>query len=909
QIFAEGEALPDFDCQCPLLSLPLAFGTRLETIPAAPLYLYADAGRVHAWNARLGNQTRPRIGLAWSGNAKHKNDLCRSIPLAELGALAGRRGQFVSLQKEVRLADQAALKKRKDIAHFGGALSDFAETAALVANMDLVVTVDTAIAHLAGALGKPVWLLLPFNADWRWLQDRDDSPWYPSFRLFRQPAFGDWGSVIAEVGEALRLRLRTGRATPPPAAVRTGALPRPARRGKPHAPSSATLGPNFDALHQAGLQALSAGDMARGIELIRQALAAAQGDAAAHTNLGIALGRLGRFAEALDCYAQALRLQPDDAITLNGQGNALLNLGRAEEALACYRSALRQQPDFPEALNNQGNALRGLGRPQEALACYADAIRLRPGYADAHNNRGNALQDLGRWEEALASHAQALRLKPGDADALNNLGNAQRGLKRPEDALASYQSALRANPGHAQALNNCGNALLDLKRPEDALECYGRALRLQPDNAETLNNRGTALHLLGRADDALRDYAHALRLKPDYAEAHCNVGIILHGQNRFAEALDCYGRALRSRPDYAEALNNRGFTLQCLQRPAEALASYAQATRAKPDYGQAHWNHSMLLRALGDYEAGWRQYEWRWQAETFTAKKRDFSQPLWLGEESLRGKTILLHAEQGLGDTLQFCRYAKLVAAQGARVLLEVQPSLRALLARLEGVGEVVSRGDALPAFDCHCPLLSLPLACGTRLDSIPAEAAYLRADPGRVRHWRATLADTALPRIGLAWSGNPAHKNDHNRSLPLACLAPLLSAPAQFVSLQKDLRPEDAAFWESHGGLAHYGDRLADFEDTAALAANLDLVIAVDTSSAHLAAAMGKPVWLLLPFVPDWRWLMDRDGSPWYPSVRLFRQSAAGDWGGVVAAAANALAAQQWPAPQHLTTTTDPQP
>ena len=348
---------------------------------------------------------------------------------------------------------------------------------------------------------------------------------------------------------------------------------------------------------------------------------------------------------------------------------------------------------------------------------------------------------------------------------------------------------------------------------------------------------------------------------------------------------------LALRPDHAEAYYNRGIALQSMLRLPEALESYRRAVALRPDYALAHWNESLCRLLMGDFEGGWREYEWRREVREFAPQYHDFPRPLWLGEQEVAGRTILLHAEQGFGDTLQFCRYASLLAARGARVILEVQPPLKSLLTRLSGPAMVLAQGEPLPEFDLHCPLMSLPLACGTTLDTVPAAERYLTADPERVAACSARLGNTARPRVGLVWSGNPAHGNDYARSIALVdLLGSLDGAGVTFVSLQKDVRSHDRATLAARADILHCGEELRDFDDTAAWIEAMDLVISVDTSVAHLAGALGKPVWVLLPYAPDWRWLLEREDSPWYPTARLFRQPRSGDWDGVLLAVACAL-------------------
>jgi TPR repeat/Glycosyltransferase family 9 (heptosyltransferase) len=324
--------------------------------------------------------------------------------------------------------------------------------------------------------------------------------------------------------------------------------------------------------------------------------------------------------------------------------------------------------------------------------------------------------------------------------------------------------------------------------------------------------------------------------------------------------------------------------LRALNRHAEALASYGRAIALDKDFAEAHLNAAHALLSLGDLPRGFAAYEWRWKNESLTISRRKFREPLWLGAPPVAGKTILLHAEQGLGDTIQFARYAKLLARAGGNVVLEVAPALKQLISGMDGVSRVLAQGDALPRFDLHCPLASLPLAFKTELASIPAEIPYLAAPAERLDKWRARMEALARPRIALAWSGNAAHANDRNRSIPLARLEPLWSRTnVTFVSVQRDVREADAGALAGAARLVHLGDELSDFADTAAVLALADLVISVDSAVAHLAGAMGRPAWILLPFSPDWRWLLGREDSPWYPTARLFRQPAIGDWQGVI--------------------------
>ena len=654
----------------------------------------------------------------------------------------------------------------------------------------------------------------------------------------------------------------------------------------------------FESLHHLGIILFQRGDPAAAVAQIDRALKRNPNDAAALNNRGNALLALLRFDEALASYDRALALQPGYADALCNRGAALHALKRYDEALAACDRTIALQPDYAEAHSNRGNTLRELRRYAEAVEACDRALALAPGFAEAHCNRGSALHALQRFDEALASFDRALALRPAYPEALCNRGAALHALKRYDEALAACDRAIALQPNYAAAHCNRGNTLKELRRYTEAVEACDRALALAPDHAEAHCYRGNALHALQRFDEALASFDRALTLRPTYADAQCNRGATLHALRRYDEALAACDRSIALQPDHAQARCNRGVTLQDLMRCDEALASYDRALALQPDFAGAHNNEALCRLLVGDYERGWQQHEWRWQTAELASERRGLPQPLWLGAGELAGKTILLHGEQGFGDTLQFCRYAPLVAARGARVILEVQRPLQELMRTLAGAAQVVSRGETLPDFDLHCPLLSLPLAMRTRLDTIPASTPYLAAQENKVRAWRDRLAGHEKRRIGLVWAGNPrkqlagCNRIDALRSMEFAQLAPLFDVPdCEFFSLQKG----DDAVRQLRGSnlrqhVLDWTDDLHDFSDTAALIENLHLVIAVDTAVAHLAGALNKPIWLLNRYNTCWRWLLDREDSAWYPTARLFRQDASRQWDRVVARVCAAL-------------------
>jgi tetratricopeptide (TPR) repeat protein len=537
---------------------------------------------------------------------------------------------------------------------------------------------------------------------------------------------------------------------------------------------------------------------------------------------------------------------------------------------------------FPRAF-----ALHQQGRLADAESIYRQIIAAEPAHFDSLHLLGVILHQRGDHAAAAKQIGRALKIDPGSAVALNNRGNALLALKQYEEALASYDRALALQPDYADALCNRGAALHELGRYDEALASCEMSIAAEPAAAEAYSNRGNTLKELHRWGDAVASCDQALALQPDFASGHLNRANALRELKRFEEALASYDRAIAQRPDYAEAFANRGVALQDLKRLDEALASFRRAIAIEPDYAEAHYQEAMCRLLIGDFERGWQKHEWRWQSRQLKGSRRQLRQPLWLGTDEIAGKTILLHAEQGFGDAIQFARYAPLVAARGARVVFEVQKPLRELMQSLPGIAHIVSQGDRLPPFDIHCPLLSLPLATGT----MPSVTPYLRAPADAVAAWNERLVSSRRPRIGIAWSGSPTHKNDHNRSIALeSFLSCLTGVEAAVLSLQPDVRGSDAAVLQERGDIAHFGGALQSFADTAALIANLDLVIAVDTAVAHLAGALAKPTWILLPFIPDWRWLLDRDGSPWYPTMRLFRQDESRRWDSVLPRVRSAL-------------------
>ncbi|MBI5109770.1 MAG: tetratricopeptide repeat protein [Rhodocyclales bacterium] len=750
-VFSTTPELPSFDFHIPLLSLPLAFATTVDTVPADIPYLKAPWSRCVSWEQKLPRRAATRIGLVWAGSPSHTNDMHRSLSLSMLEPLLQTAScEFVVLQKEISEDDRRIIDKHPELVLASDKFEDFCDTAAAISTLDLVITVDTSVAHLAGAMGKPVWILIPLLADWRWLRVRADSPWYPTARLYRRRLGEDWQPVIDHIRRDL-----------------------------------------------------------------------------------------------LDFRAPQELGSPSPAVT--GVDDAL--------KAAVY--------------------LHNNGRPDDAIAIYRGVLQIDPDNFDANHLLAIACRAKGSYGEAESLARRALQLRPGNRLALKCLARTLMYSDKHEASLLVNQTMAELDPDNAEIWSDRAFSLIALKRHAEALENLDRALALKPDDAHALNNRGVMLTELGRPAEALASIDHALRLLPGFIDAIGNRGLALLALARVHDAIENYRQGLELHPQSPTLLCNLGISWMALNRHREAIECFTKALAIAPGSVDAHWNLALSQLTVGDFPQGWQHYEWRWKRPEMAPHRRRFHVPMLSASADLAGRRILLHYEQGFGDTLQFLRYVRPLEARGAKLIVAVPDALRRLAEASFPRAEVFAGDDVLPAFDLHCPMLSLPLACATTVTTIPpADPPYIRVPAEALKAWRKRLPAGKPCKIGLAWSGNPSHKHDGSRSLGVEMLRPLLDIPGtRFYSLQKDVRERDREILREMPKLTMLGSDFADFADTAAAISRMDLVISVDTSVAHLAGAMGKPVWILLPHAADWRWLTDRENSPWYPSARLVRQ------------------------------------
>lgn len=556
---------------------------------------------------------------------------------------------------------------------------------------------------------------------------------------------------------------------------------------------------------------------------------------------------------------------------------ALHQEGRLDEAAALYEAVIAQAPEHADAHQLLGLIALNTGNAPRAVDLIRRALEIDPSSFGAHVNLGASYKALGQRELAVESYDTAVSLRPDYVDGWIHAGNLLGELHRIPEALARFDAALRADPDHAGALNNRGNALRRLGQHEAALECFDQSLARDNSRHDARLNRGVVLMELGRDAEALTEYNKLLVSFPSHALAWNNRGNVLLRLRRYAEAVDSLDRALDLAPDYPPAWVNRANAMLALCQYDHARSALEHVRTLVPSLAEAQWNLANLDLLQGRFDSGWRHFEARWRAALLEPRRHEAT-PVWLGETDVRGKRVMLWHEQGFGDTIQFARFARDVAALGAIPVVEVQPALKPLMAAsLEGI-EVIATGEPTAPCDYATPLMSLPLALRVDVSSLPA-APYLRAELAHVQAHAAALGPRRAPlRVAIAMSGNTKHRNDANRSIALRDFARMVRG-VETVVVQKGLRADDSRVISRYPDFRYVGDALSDFSDTAAVIENCDLVISVDTSVVHLAAALGKPVWVLLPANPDWRWQLGREDSPWYPSARLFRQTKPGDW------------------------------
>ena len=766
-----------YDAGIGLLSLPRILHTDADSIPADIPYVHALPEKKDLWGNLLENTGKCRVGLVWAGNPRHYADWSRSLhlwdfaPLAEIPDIA-----FYSLQVGQRAEQAGNPPTGMEMLNHTGRLRDFSDTAALISHLDLVITVDTSVAHLTGAMGKSVWTLLPYTPDWRWMLHREDSPWYPTMRLFRKFHLEeDWKQVILRVADALREFAETGKSS--------ASLPETgAQREQP--------------------------------ELI-DAQDAKESHIRHQLQLAMQCRKENSPAGAQQIYQTLFNENPEHAAVLYPFGIFCLQNRDFDRARHLFEKLSAAKPELP----------------------------------DAHLNLGIVLGFQGKYESAEEKIKHALSLKPDNAEGWVALGLVLQRQKKTDEALECYRKALALRQDHVEARIGCGNIFLEKKDFSNALHQYQQALECKPGHPEAGKGAGICLKELGRFDDALALYQQILDRGSEDTEFMINIANTHKAKGDIDQAVRIYRRSLEKFPDHA----------------------------------RLHLYLGIALLLQGNFRQGWQEYVWRWNAPPLAAQKDKYAMTLWDGS-ALKGKSILLHTEQGLGDSIHFVRYIPMVKEKGGKILLECEKSLLGLFQQIPGIDEFIIKGNPLPRTDFHASLLDLPCIFKTEQQDIPSAVPYLAADGEKREKWKHRLRDIKEMKVGLVWAGSPVHTKDHLRSIPLHLLAPVLRVPGIcFFSLQVGDRSAELKAHEFCKDVLDFSWELKDFTDTAALMSELDLIISTDSSPAHLAGALGLPVWNLLPFLPDWRWMMHREDSPWYPTMRLFRQTVHDQWEPVI--------------------------
>ncbi len=648
---------------------------------------------------------------------------------------------------------------------------------------------------------------------------------------------------------------------------------------------------NHPALHLLGLIAAQLGSPENAVQLLGRAIQLQSRVASYHNDLGVVYRKLGQVDRAAACYREAVRLEADFAEAHCNLANLLRERGMLRRAAAVYRRALKLRPGFVPAWMGLGICLDSMGRAEPALSAYQSVLELQPDCAEAHDRMSHLLRTLGRPEAALRHFQRLAELQPDSCEAQNNLGAQLQAMGKTTQAEPYFRRALELSPEFNAAQLNLAKALRELRRLPEAEACLRSVLRRRPDCVEALDLLGIVLSDRRRWKESLACLQRALQLAPERPATHCNLGHALLLQERYDEAESHLRFALQRQPDFLDAWNNLGGVLhvQALLRRGPALADaehcFRRALEIQPGNAEIHVNLGMHLLLQGRYSEGWKEWEWRWRFKDVSPDR--FPQPLWQGE-SLHGRCILLHAEQGFGDSIQFVRFAAPLKLRAGRVLLLCPGPLRKLFAGCQGVDLVLDQTQNVPWFDYHAPLMNLPGLLETTLDNLPAAVPYLRPDPDRVAEWKARLGVQPGFKLGLAWQGNPQFKGDRIRSIPLAQFAPLARlAGVRLFSLQTGYGREQISEVAQDWPLVDLG---LPFAEKAAAMMNLDLIVTSDSAVAHLAGALGRPVWLAVSYTPDWRWFADRRDSPWYPTLRLFRQPGPRQWPAVFAAMAGEL-------------------
>ena len=871
-----------YDYHIPMLSLPRIFRTREATIPAQVPYLKPDKDSKEKIQKKLDiDKTLYNIGFVWAGNSKHKNDQNRSCNLEyflELNSLSGI--QLFSIQKGV---PEKQLGRIKDsaITNLSPMINNFSDTAAIIEKMDLVISVDTSVAHLAGALGKKTWLILPHYCDWRWMLERTDSPWYPTMRIFRQDNQGNWDYVFHDIkNELANIDLSPDhKCSAIESLIENDNLKK----------AEKLLGELFGKKNRSHYYSYLLARIKRkqkyfpqAINIIKEALRIEPEEATYLYELGLNYFNLNEFGQAESAFIKSINKGLDSKDVNLMLAKICQKKSRYKEANDYFHNYFQQNGNSSEAFFIMGKCNFYEGKFKKSIINFQKVIAINPDNDKVYLYIGLANKKIKQYQEAVKYLLRGIRINPNSAELYNNLGNVYKCMDQPCKADNCYRKSIELEPEYFLGYFNLAKLYHEQDNLDQAVTFYKQVLDIKKDFPPALNNYGTILLHENKFAAAERLLKRALAKEPESIHARITLGNIYNRSNQYEKALKCYYTVLAKKPASVEAHANLGSTYFNLRQFSKSLTHLEKALEYNSNNVDAHWNRSITLLAMGRYKEGWREYEWRWRKSEFQSQKKNYTQPPWDGSIQ-QNKTLLIWHEQGYGDTIQFVRLVKKAHTKVNKIILAVPAALKKLLQNTEGVDRVIEQDSVPPDFDIHCPIMSLPRLLNLSLKNIPNKVPYLSPAKTNSSVVRSVLRDNNSLKAGFVWAGSSHHKNDHLRSCSISNFAIFSDLDnITFYSFQKGPKNKDLKKLKKKLDLIDLDPYLNNFSDTGNFLKEMDVIISVDTSVAHLAGALGKKTWIILPKNADWRWMTEEKESRWYPTVTLFRQKEIGDWSNV---------------------------
>ncbi|MCF7885362.1 MAG: tetratricopeptide repeat protein [Candidatus Marinimicrobia bacterium] len=871
----------DFDYHLPMLSLPRVFKTNEETIPNTVPYLKPDKKTQQKINNSIDTKDKSyNIAFAWAGNKKYQDDHRRSCQLEHFENLTTISGtQLFSIQKG-EPNTELQNKSSTSIINLSPIINDFADTAAIIKKMDLVISVDTSVAHLAGALGQAVWLLLPFYPDWRWMLDRQDTPWYPTMRLFRQEKPGDWKQVFQQI----RAKLEKRKISDKKSSSKIEELIHNGKLKQAEENLQKLLKQAKDDDYHNYLLACIRNRQKfypQAIKFLKQAIEINPHQADYYTDLGRNYYELGKFSKAEEALLQAISNNTKLLSPYIVLGKIELQRNNIHKAIFYLKKAHRLESDSWETNYYLGKCYYNKKDYPKSISFLQNALKLNSNNSNIYNMLGLAYKQLDNLSIAQKYLHQAIKINPNSSEIYNNLANIYKNLGKYARAKNLYKQAIKNNKNYYRGYFNLGQMYHKQDNLQEALIFYEKVLLKKPDFPPALNNAGAIYLEQAKFSSAKKLVKKALQLEPENTYALITLGNIYNRTHQYQNALDCYNRVLDLDPLSAEAHANLGSTYYNLRKFKKSIEHLNQALEFNPDHIEAHWNRALTLLTMGNFNAGWQEYEWRWKKKDFQVIQKNYPQKRWHGAVR-KDKTLLIWHEQGFGDTIQFARFIRLAQEKFKKIILQVPRTLKNLMQTIKGVDKVITGSSDLPEFDLHCPLMSLPNILNITVNDITPDSSYINIAHGP-KEDSSLISDDGNMRVGFVWAGSPLHKNDDQRSCPLSNFKVLFDVnKVTFYSLQKAPQNKELETIHNRINTIDLSSYLTDFMKSASIITKLDLVIAVDTAVAHLAGAIGKETWILLPRNADWRWMQDQKSTTWYPTATLFRQSSSGDWDSV---------------------------